>query len=259
MQPQGFAGGDTSKDLNLKLRVGLILAHATDLPRDASLLEIGCGGGKYLSALSDRFRRITGVEPDQTKLDNANEEARQSAISIVPGRAESLPFESTSFDACLMNEVLEHIEDQDRALEEVSRVLRPSGRFYLFAPNRTFPFETHGFNLTSGKRLSPWVPLLPYLPDGVAKRVGLRPWARNYWPGEIRALLKRHGFESVHHQFVPQTFENISGRQPKVARKLMWALRPAIRTLAALPGVGRFFGVSNFVVATKRRDAHSAG
>ena len=95
LQPHGFAGSDTSKDLNLKLRVGLILDHAADLAGDASLLEIGCGGGKYLSALAQRFSRIAGVEPNPDKLDDAMKDARPPGISIIQGRAESLPFDDT--------------------------------------------------------------------------------------------------------------------------------------------------------------------
>jgi ubiquinone/menaquinone biosynthesis C-methylase UbiE len=53
--------------------------------------------------------------------------------------AQALPFASESFDVVTANMLLEHLATPDRVFGEVSRVLRPGGRFIFVTPNRTHP------------------------------------------------------------------------------------------------------------------------
>ena len=57
---------------------------------------------------------------------------------------EKLPFPDDYFDLVLSHEVLEHVQDDQQAINEILRVLKPGGRLILFVPNRGYPFETHG-------------------------------------------------------------------------------------------------------------------
>jgi SAM-dependent methyltransferase len=99
-------------------------------------------------------------------------------------------------------------------LEEVYRILKPSGVLFIFSPNRWFPFETHGVQLKpSGRRVPHWIPLIPYIPLQCGK-VFFDYWARNYWQGELGAMVKATGFSIIERTFVWLTFEDISGRQP---------------------------------------------
>ena len=70
---------------------------------------------------------------------------------LVQGDLERTPFASACFDLVLLNEVLEHVPDDAAALREAFRLLRPGGALIVFAPNRLFPFETHGVH-TRGSR-----------------------------------------------------------------------------------------------------------
>ena len=137
-----------------------------------------------------------------------------------------------------------------QALREVYRVLKPGGTLAVFAPNRLFPFETHGITLQRSRRsLSPSFPFIPYIPLRLGRRVFVF-HARNYWPWELRRLLIEIGFHIVHRTWLWQTFENVSGRQPALIR---WT-RPVLRGIA---GVGeripllRRLGVSQVLFVTK--------
>ena len=55
-----------------------------------------------------------------------------------------LPFLDNSLDIVVMNEVIEHVNNDHTTLREISRVLRNGGSCIIFAPNKLFPFETHG-------------------------------------------------------------------------------------------------------------------
>lgn len=66
--------------------------------------------------------------------------ARHSAITLVEGDAENLPFDSGSFDGLLLSGMIQHFPDPRRWIEVAYRVLKPCGKFVAFDPNRLNPF-----------------------------------------------------------------------------------------------------------------------
>jgi len=252
------AGGDTATPLNLGKRVRLIARHAGPLAKQR-MLDCGCGAGEYVRALLERGADAYGVEFDERKL--AGGSAQAGALVAGPARSEglasrlsvgdleALAFPDASFDVALLNEVLEHVPDDAAALAEVRRVLRPDGRLVLLSPTRLYPFETHGvFWRGTGRRVPHTLPGIPWIPLALGSRI-FDYWARNYWPWELRALVERAGFRVIATDAVWQTFENISGHQPR----WLALLRPLLRALCAvcerIPGL-RAFGVSQVIVAT---------
>jgi ubiquinone/menaquinone biosynthesis C-methylase UbiE len=87
--------------------------------------------------------------------------------------AEDLKFRENIFDTVLMIEVLEHIPDDMKALKEAYRVLKPGGKLIITAPNKLFPFETHGFRI--GQRAygtkGLGFPVLPFLPEQLRRNI----------------------------------------------------------------------------------------
>ena len=105
------------------------------------------------------------------------------------------------------------------------------------------------FARRSGRRIPHWVPGIPWIP----LRLGVHflvYWARNYWPWELRALVRESGFEIVHTGWVWQTFENISGSQPGWMRGLRPALRAVAAWLERTPGL-RALAASQLIVAVR--------
>lgn len=96
------------------------------------LLDIGCGTKPYGPLLSGHIARHTGVDLPSSIHD-------QSAVDAYAG-ATSLPFRSGAFDSVLCTEVLEHVPDPRKAMEEISRVLRPGGTVLLTTP---FMYRVH--------------------------------------------------------------------------------------------------------------------
>ena len=93
------------------------------LPETGRVLEIGPG-----EAVFDRKRcEHVGI----------NISARGSTDVFADGQ--SLPFRDASFDAVIATEVIEHVRYPYRLLEEIRRVLRPSGRVLLSTPNVAIP------------------------------------------------------------------------------------------------------------------------
>ena len=243
-----IAGGDTATPVSLAKRINLI-AQVCDLTK-VKLLDCGCGAGEYVFALRDRYGADAwGVEFLEEKVAKAKINGRHAAY-VKRGDLQKLDEPDSGFDVVLLNEVLEHVPDDFKALREVYRVLKPGGRVIVFSPNRLFPFETHGVRLRGGGiRLSPAVPFIPYVPLALGN-LFLDYWARNYWPHELRRMVRRAGFSIQTLKFIWQTFENISGKQPGLIRRF----KPIFRTIAACcesTPVLRQMGVSQVIVAEK--------
>jgi ubiquinone/menaquinone biosynthesis C-methylase UbiE len=100
------------------------------------VLEVGPGTGYYSIGVAERLDggTLEVFDIQQEMLDHVLRRARERGTSnIVPrlGDAQSLPYEDSSFDAAFLVTVLGEIPDQDAALRELRRVLRPGGRLVV--------------------------------------------------------------------------------------------------------------------------------
>jgi SAM-dependent methyltransferase len=94
------------------------------------ILDIGCGTGGNLETLSG-FGSAEGVDISSEALDFCR---ARGLNNVRQGAAETLPYESESFDLVTGLDVVEHLDDDVSGLREMRRVLRPNGRMLLFVP-----------------------------------------------------------------------------------------------------------------------------
>jgi ubiquinone/menaquinone biosynthesis C-methylase UbiE len=95
------------------------------------VLEIGPGTGYYTLDVAGRVERLDIFDLQQEMLDHTIRRAREAGIeNLVPqqGDARTLPYEDASFDGAYLVTVLGEIPDQQAAVDELARVLRPGGR-----------------------------------------------------------------------------------------------------------------------------------
>ncbi|MGH2860308.1 MAG: class I SAM-dependent methyltransferase [Solirubrobacteraceae bacterium] len=99
-----------------------------------TVAEIGAGQGLNFPHYPSTVVKVTAIEPEPTLRAAAEHAAGQSPVPVVvsPGTAEALPLPAGSVDAAVVSLVLCSVPDQRRALDELHRVIRPSGelRFY---------------------------------------------------------------------------------------------------------------------------------
>ncbi len=164
-----------------------------NLPKTASLLEIGCGSGGLW--LRNRERLPSGwkiylSDYSSGMLSDARRAFRETnqSFNFQQINAMSLPFADQSLDAVIANHMLYHVADRPRALSEIQRVLKPGGKLFAatngekhmyeldhlvheFSPELgrriDLRFNVRGFNLENGAaQLEPWFNCLevyPYL------------------------------------------------------------------------------------------------
>lgn len=128
-----FLPGDGSIDFYLRV--------ASLASEGSTCLDLGAGRGEWFEDdpseirrkvrdLRTSFTRVAGADVDQAVFQNR---AIHDAGLIVDGR---LPFESSTFDVIVCDWVLEHIEDVDKFVSEVDRVLKPGGWFCARTPHK---------------------------------------------------------------------------------------------------------------------------
>jgi ubiquinone/menaquinone biosynthesis C-methylase UbiE len=113
------------------------LQRVIELQPGERVLEIGPGTGYYTLDLADWVGaegRVEILDLQQEMLDHTSRRAAERGLAnvgVTQGDAQSLPFEDSSFDAALLVATLGEIPDQEAALREVARVLRPGGRLVV--------------------------------------------------------------------------------------------------------------------------------
>jgi 2-polyprenyl-6-hydroxyphenyl methylase/3-demethylubiquinone-9 3-methyltransferase len=103
-----------------------------------AVLDLGCAGGFMAEALDDRGAAVTGIDPaaEAVAAARAHAEGTGRNIRYDTGVGEALPYPDASFDAVVCVDVLEHVQDLDQVLAEVTRVLKPGGLFLYDTINR---------------------------------------------------------------------------------------------------------------------------
>jgi ubiquinone/menaquinone biosynthesis C-methylase UbiE len=114
--------------------------------RDLRLLDIGCGTGANLPMLrrvAGQSGRVFAMDFSLLALDFARTHPESEGVSLLQGDALHLPFKDDCFDVLTMLDVLEHLNDDRRALSEVRRVLRPGGALVFSVPAYQHLWSAH--------------------------------------------------------------------------------------------------------------------
>ena len=98
-----------------------------------SILDIGCASGYYTKLYSKKCKKIFGVDPNKDLIEKAKIENPE--IRFMVCGAEKLPFKDNEFNFVILSDVLEHVKDENKSLNEVYRVLKKDGKVIITAPH----------------------------------------------------------------------------------------------------------------------------
>ena len=107
---------------------------ADPLPRGGVIVDLGCGDGAALDALSGFYESAIGLDVSTARLKKGGRPA-QSWRFIEADLNGSFPLPSEYASAVMANQVIEHIADPSHFISEARRILRPGGVLVLTTPN----------------------------------------------------------------------------------------------------------------------------
>jgi 2-polyprenyl-6-hydroxyphenyl methylase/3-demethylubiquinone-9 3-methyltransferase len=106
--------------------------------RPVRVLDVGCGAGFLSNALALRGHAVTGVDASAKSLETAARHDSTGRVRYGVGDARRLPFPAESFDVACAMDFLEHVDEPETVVAEVSRVLAPGGLFFFHTFNRNW-------------------------------------------------------------------------------------------------------------------------
>jgi len=101
-----------------------------NLGREISILDVGCGAGGLLKELG-RFGNAYGIDVSEDAVQFGREHGVQH---IQLGSVSAIPYPDNHFDVVCALDVLEHVQHDHAAVNEIRRVLRPGGRAIVSVP-----------------------------------------------------------------------------------------------------------------------------
>lgn len=120
--------------------------------KGTDVLDLGCSQGIVTLILAREGFRCTGVDVEESSLDTARTALAKEA-ELVRNRAQfqiadatQLPFNDASFDTVIVGEVLEHLTQPSKILDEARRMLRPGGRLVITVPYGLNAYHDHKYS-----------------------------------------------------------------------------------------------------------------
>ncbi len=101
-----------------------------------NVLDIGSGTGIIAGNLAKYFKKVYGADIIDNRIIKKGYLFKKVSDEI-------LPFKDKFFDVIISNQIIEHVNDQERHLSEINRVLKKKGICYLATPNKYWPIEPH--------------------------------------------------------------------------------------------------------------------
>jgi SAM-dependent methyltransferase len=117
-----------------------LIRRKITLPKNAKLLEIGCGTGHNLAMLGT-FGTVDALEVDDIAREMAEQRLGHEVLSAPLPELAGIPDELYDMVAAL--DVVEHIPDDKAALEGIARVLKPGGKLLITVPAHQWMWSAH--------------------------------------------------------------------------------------------------------------------
>jgi phosphatidylethanolamine/phosphatidyl-N-methylethanolamine N-methyltransferase len=137
-------------DIFLKPQKRRLFQEINNLP-SGRLLEIGVGNGNHMRLY--QYHEVTGIDTSLKMLELAAKQSTQH-FKLLHMSGEQLMFQNQAFDYVVLSHVIAVVDNPEKLLEEIHRVLKPGGKVFIlnhFTPDNWLKFIDRSFQMVSQK------------------------------------------------------------------------------------------------------------
>lgn len=116
-----------------------ILLSWLDPKPGEKILDVGCGDGFYTEKIARKGAEVTGIDIRKKALIRARNRALSQKLHFIEMNAEELDFPENYFDKVISFCVIEHLQDDEKTLRQIARLLKPGGRLFISADSLSNP------------------------------------------------------------------------------------------------------------------------
>jgi 2-polyprenyl-6-hydroxyphenyl methylase/3-demethylubiquinone-9 3-methyltransferase len=162
------------------------------------ILDVGCGAGLLCEPLAERGATVVGIDPTARNIEIARWHAAEKAVPVAYRHclAEHVLETGERFDVVLNTEVVEHVADPGQLMKECCALVKPGGVMIVATLNRTA--RSFALAIVGAEYVLRWLPR------------GTHDWRRFLRPGQIRAMIRRHGLRT--REVMGMSYNPIAGR-----------------------------------------------
>ena len=102
------------------------------LNENSTVIDIGCGSGRWIKYLDGRYRKMVGLDPSKAIYAADKLLGKNDKVELVMASTDHIPFPEGSFDFAYSLGVLHHIPDTEKALADSVKMVRPGGHFLVY-------------------------------------------------------------------------------------------------------------------------------
>ncbi len=211
-------------------RMNIVTNFMKSLDKNLKVLDLGCGDG-WQTNIYGKFFDVTGLDISEVRIKRARNNFPDR--KFITGDIYNLELKQKSFDVVLMSELIEHLEEPERALRQAYTVVKDSGYVVIDTPSRS--------NLT----------------DMFLRLLGRNPmWGLTidkthvafYSQQEVVSLLEKSGFSLIKVKGGPVFRFNSRPFNRWVRNKRRWWILKVIdNTIGSFPYVGQYGTVQIFL------------
>ena len=106
------------------------------LNHQMSLLDLGCGTGHLSCEIADYVDYVVGLDISHSMICEVKKRRVPKNVDFIVGDAENLPVHTACFEIVVVSGLLHHMENLEKCLLEISRILKMGGTFFALEPNK---------------------------------------------------------------------------------------------------------------------------
>ena len=183
-----------------------MIEHAS-LPREARILDAGCGPGELVLSLTKKGYDVWGVDISEGMIDKARDVLKSGGFRLTDrlsvGDIEDIRFDDGFFDVVVASGVIEYQQDDHKALSEMKRVLGSGGYLILNVTNRYADIGTFEGLYRWSKKWGATRRVVGFVKERVLRKGKLHnfPDRRTHSPLQFNRTFAKYGFQKVSHNY----------------------------------------------------------